>query len=123
MSFFKIDKKGSTRIVILIGKFAIKIANFTYSHQHFLFGCSANWNERTHCKTFKNFDNDILIIGVAPSYFCSWFGLIQIQARCEPCEHELTNEQIEKYKELHNGDYKKENFGYYKNKLVCLDYP
>ena len=36
-------------------------------------------------------------------------------------EH-LTDEEIEKYKDLHNGNFKKENFGYYNNKLVCLDY-
>jgi hypothetical protein len=59
---------------------------------------------------------------VTPSYFCSWFGLIQIQARCEPRLENLTEEEIHFYKDLHCGDYKKENFGYYKNKLVCLDY-
>lgn len=58
---------------------------------------------------------------VAPSYFCSWFGLIQVQARCEVNEGEITEEQIEHFKEVCT-DIKPDNFGFYKGKLVCLDY-
>lgn len=119
----KIKTTGITRIVLLIGKYAIKIPNFTYEHRHFLQGCCANWSERKYNKDF----NDVYYTGnmyeyVAPSYFCSWFGLIQIQARCEPMLEDLTNEQKEFYYPLCGTDSKKENFGWYKGKLVCLDY-
>jgi hypothetical protein len=119
VKFFELDRKGVTRIVILIGKFAIKIPNFTYSHLHFLNGCYANWSERHFCKRKINSIKHLAI----PSYFCSWFGLIQIQARAEPKLCHLTKQEIKDYEGVHNGDYKKENFGYYEGKLVCLDYP
>jgi hypothetical protein len=60
---------------------------------------------------------------VAPSLFCSWFGLLQIQSRCEPKLEDLTAEEIEIFRDLHKGDFKSQNFGYYKGRLVCLDYP
>ena len=119
----KIDLKGVTRIVFVFDKFVIKIPNFIYQHNHFLRGCVANWEERNYYKQYNklNFEGN-MIEYTAPSYFCSWFGLIQIQAKCEPMLEHLTDEQIEFYKELHKGDFKKENFGWYKGKLVCLDY-
>ena len=117
----KIDRKGCTRIVILTKNYAIKIPNFLVCHLHFLQGCYSNWSERHYCKIMKNMPEFLDL--VAPSLFCSWFGLIQIQRRCTPKLEHLTDEEIEKYKDLHNGDFKKENFGYYNNKLVCLDYP
>lgn len=116
----KIDIKGTTRIVFVFKNFVIKIPNFTHCHQHFLQGCYANWSERQFCKSFKGVEN--IIWRVAPSYWCSWFGLFQIQAKCEPKLEHLTKEEVEEFKDLHGGDYKKENFGWYKGRLVCLDY-
>lgn len=116
-------KYGITRIVFLFSKFAIKIPNFKYSHNHFLQGCCANWSERKFCKDFKNAnDRYNMYEFVAPSFFCLFFGLIQIQARCLENNKELTEEQKEFYKPLCGTDSKKENFGWYKGKLVCLDY-
>jgi hypothetical protein len=117
-----IKMNGCTRIVFLISRYAIKIPNFIYCHQHFLQGCYANWSERNLCKTFKSRVAPNFINLVAPSYFCSWFGLIQIQARCDPKLEDLTNREIKLYEPLCGGDFKKENFGYYKGRLVCLDY-
>lgn len=117
-----IHLNGCTRIVFLVGRYAIKIPNFLYCHQHFLQGCYANWSERVLCKTFKNRVDPNFINLVAPSYFCSWFGLFQIQARCEPKIEDLTQDEIELYEPLCGGDYKKENFGWHKGRLVCLDY-
>lgn len=119
----KIDRKGITRIVFVFSKFVIKIPNFTYSMQHFLQGCYANWSERQYYKTHKGADYEHNMVEyVSPSYWCSWFGLIQIQARCEPMLECLTPEQQEFYKPLCSTDNKKENFGWYKGRLVCLDY-
>lgn len=102
--------------------YAFKIPNFSHGHGNFLNGCYANWSERKYYKDFINADyENNLVHLVSPSYFCSWFGLLQIQAKCEPVYEELNN--IEKYLPLCGTDSKKENFGYFKGKLVCLDYP
>lgn len=120
----EINRKGVTRIVFIFKTFVIKIPNFTHCHLHFLQGCYANWSERNYYKTHikTDYENN-LVDYVAPSYFCLWFGLIQIQAKCEKLTRDLSEEEKEFYKPLCWGDNKKENFGYYKNKLVCLDYP
>ena len=115
-----LDRKGVTRLVLIFKNFVVKVPNFTYSHNHFLQGCAANWQERYYYKKIAKYvDNP----PVSPSYFCSWFGLIQIQAKCEPLNRYLTRKEEKYFKEICNGDIKKENFGYYKNELVCLDYP
>lgn len=118
----KIDRKGVTRIVFIFRHFVIKIPNFNHCHQHFLQGCYANWSERVYCKRMKGVEGNKFYNKVAPSFWCSWFGLIQIQAKCTPVLRHLTDEEIEHFKDLHGGDYKKENFGWYKGRLVCLDY-
>lgn len=116
-------RSGITRIVFLIGNYAFKIPNFKYNHCHFLQGCYANWSERKYYKGFINANyRGNLVEHVAPSYFCLAFGLFQIQARCKPLLIELSDEQKEFYKPLCAGDNKKENFGIYNNKIVCLDY-
>ena len=99
--------------------YVIKVANFNHCHLHFLQGCYANWSERQYYKRANKINKD----RVAPSYFCSWFGLFQIQARCLEKLENLIEQEIEDYKDLHCGDYKKENFGWYNQRLVCLDYP
>lgn len=120
----KIIEQGISRIVFLVGNYAIKIPNFHYSHSHWLQGCYANWSERNYYKVFSKADyEENMVEHVAPSLFCSWFGLVQIQARCEPMEEDLTDEQKEFYYPLCARDCKKQNFGWYKGKLVCLDYP
>lgn len=119
----KIDRKGVTRIVFIFSNFVIKIPNFSNCHQHFLQGCYANWSERQFCKSFKDIEpKENFIWKVAPSYFCSWFGLLQIQAKCEPKLEHLTKEEMEFYKDVSGTDNKKENFGWYKGRIVCLDY-
>lgn len=115
---------GITRMVWLVGKYAIKIANPIYNHEHFLDGCRANWSERNYYKSFINADYaENMVAHVAPSLFCSWFGLLQIQRRCIPLEKELNEKQKEFFKPLCRQDNKKENFGWYNGKIVCLDYP
>jgi len=116
-----LNNKGVTRIVFLFKNIVIKIPNFLYCHQHFLQGCYANWSERTFYKNMKLIAHP-LYHKVAPSYYCSWFGLIQIQARCKPMLQDLTEEQKKEFEPVCGLDNKKENFGWYKDTLVCLDY-
>lgn len=117
----KVDRKGVTRIVFVFNKFVIKIPNFVYCHQHFLQGCYANWSERQYCIHRAICYPEALEL-VAPSYWCSWFGLLQIQAKCEPKLEHLTEQEVGIYNNICGGDTKKENFGWHKGKLVCLDY-
>ena len=69
----------------------------------------------------KNIDDNKFYNLVAPSIFCSWFGLIQIQKRCTELDRNLTDEEKRHFMSVCQ-DIKKENFGHYKNRLVCLDY-
>lgn len=117
-------KSGITRKVLLIFKLAVKIPNISNGHSNFLQGCYANYSERKFCKDFKHADYEENLYKYAcPSYLCAWFGLIQIQARCEPNLSDLNEDQIKTYSSLCGTDNKKENFGWYKGRLVCLDYP
>ncbi len=119
----KISMKGVTRIVLIFKHYVVKIPNFKYSMLHFLQGCYANWSERDYYKRHikANYENN-MVMYVAPSYFCSWFGLIQIQARAKELKRNLTEQEKEFFYIICAGDNKKENFGYYKERLVCLDY-
>ena len=112
-------KKGITRIVFLIGEYAIKFPRFN-NHLHFLQGCYANWSERYFTKTFANLNN---INTIAPTYFCFLFGLFSIQARVKPMLEELTDQQKKLFEPLCGADNKKENFGWLNDRLVCIDYP
>ena len=115
-------KKGTTRLVFLLDKYAIKIPNFTYSWQNFLTGCLANCNERTFCKQWKGMPEYNL---VAKTYFSSWFGLINIQEKVYtlglPIWH-VDNWVDERFSGICS-DIKTENFGFNKKgEVVCLDY-
>lgn len=113
--------KGVTRIVILLGRYAIKLPNPFNGHFNFLLGCCSNFKERNlykKCRTYKPISDLI-----CPSYFCSYFGLIQIQKRCVVNKRELTEEELERFESVRNGESKPNNFGYIKNeRLICLDY-
>lgn len=115
----KIKFNGITRIVFLIGKWAIKIPNFRYQHSHFLQGCYANWSEYTFCRTMKGLPE--YFNKVAPTVFCTWFGLVSVQKRVAELERDLTENETIYFKEL-TTDIKKENFGYVNDILVCIDY-
>jgi len=113
--------EGITRLVFKVGNHVIKIPNFKHSHLHFLNGCYANWSERNYCKMFKDIPE--FLHKVAPSLWCSWFGLVQIQAYCKPLDREITREELVYFKDVRKGERKSTNFGYYNGKVVCFDYP
>lgn len=122
----KMNRMGITRIVFIFDKFVVKIPNFFYQHDHFLQGCYANWSERRYCVGLKKYPSNERLpcaTSVAPSYFCTWFGLLQIQAKCKPKLEDLTEDEVSFYEPLCGSDYKKENFGWFNDRLVCLDYP
>lgn len=114
---FQIKTNGVTRLVFLIGRYAIKIPNFTYSHLHFLNGCYSNWSER-HVTKLKI---EEFQVKTAPTLFCSWFGLLSVQIRAEPRIADLTEAEKDYFKNQ-TTDIKPQNFGYIKGRLVCVDY-
>ena len=115
--------KGVTRIVFPIGRYVIKIPNFLVQHDHFLMGCVANYTERKIWKAYRSCQGMPQKDLVIPSSFCSWFGLIQIQHRAvvRANDNHLTDEECEVFKYITH-DTKASNFGYYKGRLVCIDY-
>jgi hypothetical protein len=114
-------KKGTTRLVFIIfNKYVIKIPNFTYSHLNFLNGCYCNWSERNFYRSFKELPE--FSSKVAPSLYCFPFGLFQIQYYCEPLNRELTDEELEYFEHVRNGETKHLNFGIYNGIVVCFDY-
>lgn len=116
----KINRMGSTRIVFVFKSFVVKIPNILY-HRLFLIGCYVNWHERRNWKMFKSVEEtkDLL----CPTLYCSAFGLLLIQKRAEilPNEHHMTDEELKPFGDFAT-DIKPQNFGYYKNKLVIVDY-
>ena len=111
-------RKGTNRIVFCIWKYAFKIPNFTFSQDLFVRGCYSNLRERKLYKQFKNFHYDL-----CPSFFCSWFGLLQIQMRCQS---PVTPEVVDMFK-LHKqlllvSDIKADNIGICKDKAYLIDY-
>lgn len=122
-------KYGSNRTVILLGQYAFKFPS-TYSHTLFLKGCLSNWKERSFFKNFKGVycDGDLTLL-VAPSYFCSWFGICQIQKRIVPlCD--LDNRDLalflldQKKDQLSKvcSDLNISNVGIINNEIKVLDY-
>lgn len=112
--------KGITRRVFLIGRYAVKVPRVT-NMLHFLYGCYGNWSERQYCRMMKGVDDNQFYNLVAPSLFCSWFGLIQIQRRVDQPIRD--DEDISYLLEVSGGETKPPNFGYFNGRVVCCDYP
>jgi hypothetical protein len=117
-----INKNGVTRLVFVFKDYVVKTPKFTYSHSHFLNGCYANWSERMFCKVWRNCKKPNLYRLVAPTIWCSWFGLIQIQRKVVILDRNLTARETKRFSCICS-DIKIDNFGHYNGRLVCVDYP
>ena len=115
-----VKTNGITRIVFLTNKYAIKIPNPFNNHVNFLSGCYANWKERMYYKSWKQSQYYLKDL-VVPTLYCSLFGLVSIQYKCEQLERELEEDEENTFLNV-TEDTKSENFGYYDKVLVCLDY-
>lgn len=118
-------KEGGTRVVFYIGKYAIKIATFKRTHAQFLQGCYANFSERSFCKLMSkrySINSEINEKLVAPSLWCSWFGLLQIQMKVEILDRRLNYDEQMQFADI-TDDWNPVNFGIYQNRIVCVDYP
>ena len=115
-----IKTNGITRLVFLTNNYAIKIPNPFNNHVNFLSGCYANWKERMYYKQWKQ-SNYYLKDLVVPTLYCSLFGLLAVQYRCDKLNRELDEDEEDTFIVI-TEDIKSENFGYYNSTLVCIDY-
>lgn len=106
-------RSGITRIVWLIGPYAIKIPNPRYGWGKFLYGLLSNMTERRFSTVAEKFR-------LAPVIWSMWGGWLNVQRRCEPIideEFEALNED-----DWIPCDFKRENFGKLNGRILLLDY-
>lgn len=119
-----VNRQGCTRVVFLIGEYAIKIPTI-YSWEMFLHGLLANCKERWWAKHSRGMNEPMLppIVWVCPG------GWMSIQRRVRPIRHRGLF-YIELYHAIAKSkvpdrfwlsDLKPENFGWYQGRLVKID--
>jgi hypothetical protein len=126
-------KRGATRIVFIFRKFVIKVPNFTYSYRNFIRGILSNIDEdrtwRWNSGKYENGKSHLL----CPVIFSLWGGWLLIMARADVLKWSgdvralpHTDNPNDVYKEWIEaglgGDDKADNYGYYKGRLVKVDY-
>lgn len=123
----KVNRTGGTRIVIITNKYAIKLPRFN-SWKAFVQGMLSNMTEGQ----WKGYDNKYL----CPIAYSNRFGLIVVMHKAEPIEcDELFKHDLQKlYDDVDSDEHRTldrdffeydafpKNFGYYKGKLVKIDY-
>jgi len=132
-------KRGVTRLVFVLGSVVVKVPNFTYSWLNFLTGLCANMNE---AHTWKYNSGECCEQGksylLCPVLWCSWGGWLLVMPRvdmerhrkevgCEGlCSKAISASREKRYKSWidagFGGDDKPGNYGYYKDRLVKVDY-
>ena len=115
-------KKGSSRIVLIFGKFVIKIPNFSYSYENFLHGILANIQENKFSGVHNVFTRIL--------FYCP-MGLFVIMKKANPID-DLSAKELEKilnkkykkddYFDFIMSDFKVDNFGYINGEIVKIDY-
>jgi len=114
-------REGCYRIVFIFNKIVIKIPNFKYQHNHFLYGLYNNWEERRLYKMWKKNNHENVNL-ICPSLFCSWFGLIQIMEKADEYIYKIEDEDLfEKLKTISH-DVKDNNLGVLNGNIVLVDY-
>jgi hypothetical protein len=110
---------GCTRIVFLIGNYAVKIPNFRYEWKHFLCGLLSNLNERAFAKmewpqfcpvVFSFPGGWLLVMRRARQMTREEFDSFDPQAFCEQSDYVVPAE------------HKPESFGWLNGRVVAIDY-
>lgn len=119
-----IDRKGTTRTVILIGGYALKLPTIGSGLHLFLRGLLANLDEGTWCRRSIPDEPGLPdVIWVAP------LGLLSIQRRLRPVSNRgmfwVNLQELISTSKLHKDfweyDAKPENFAYRGTQLVKID--
>jgi len=115
-------KTGITRYVILTKKYAIKFPNPSYSMKYWLKGWIANIMEKDIWEAFNSegIDNQEIKYLICPVLKQYLWGFISVMPKCEP----ITIDEFPEESKLTGvcGDYKLDNYGKYKGRIVCFDY-
>lgn len=109
----KVNQQGVTRIVFLTKNYAIKMPRIRYGWKHFIQGVYSNLSEHECWSISKN-----------ENYLCpvlfSFGGFIIIMPRLKICG---TDREVKDVVQEEGDDFKPCNYGHYKGKVVCVDYP
>ena len=118
--YVQLLRTGSTRWVLLIGKLAFKIPSL-HSWKNFLFGLLANMQEVefNKCKEMKH--------KLCPIKFYLPLGILVVMPRVRILKKdELPKKALKKFCFDDNfkipSELKHDSFGYFKGKLVAVDY-
>lgn len=115
-----INRTGCTRIVVLVGRWAVKLPNFCDGWKLFLFGLLANMTERVFWKEGG-------WPQLCPVLFSIPGGWLVVMRRVR----EMTDDEFESFNSrewAERGDYlipcehKSNSFGWLDGRIVCLDY-
>lgn len=136
-----INRTGVTRVVFVFKNFVVKVPNFTYSFENFLRGMLSNIHERNSWRYNKTYPDKLELI--CPIIWASWGGWVLVMKRADvekwlhevrlmpPIENpedwycqKVNNDKL--YKKWidagFGGDDKADNYGYFENRLVKIDY-
>lgn len=103
---------GTTRKCILLGKYAIKIPQFSYGWKTILYGLLGNMQE----KQFSCLDNTCPILFYIPG------GFLSIMPRCGKLTREQFNNINKDDFEFIPVENKIDSFGIYNGNIVAIDY-
>lgn len=118
----KVNRKGTTRVVFVFKDVVVKVPNFFNGWLNFIKGIVANIDENQTWKwnsgKYEGGNSHLL----CPVQWCSWGGWILIMKRAIPCQWEEEIDYTIWEKAGLSGDDKQPNFGWYKGKIVKIDY-
>jgi len=109
----RINKQGVTRIVLLTRKYAIKFPRINYGWKKFIEGICCNLSENEVYSITKS-------EWLCPVLF-SFGGFILIMPRIDILKNDIDIPDI--HLDGEGADIHACNYGYYKDKVVCVDYP
>lgn len=118
----KINRKGSTRIVIEFQKIVVKIPNFLGEWVHFLNGILSNINEnRTWKYNSGEFEEGKSYL-LCPVIWCSFGGWILVMKKVDRLIDDINLFDFKEHIKYFKGDDSIYNYGILNGKLVKIDY-
>jgi hypothetical protein len=119
-----IKRNGSTRLVILIGKWAVKVPKVPNSWYHFLYAILQNLNERNtwHWNSGRYEQGKSHLL--CPVIWCSMGGWVLIMRRALPISRAIFESEsaLSEHSKYFPGDDDICNYGLINGKIVKVDY-